>query len=157
MANSTPLPANTYTHICGEVKNGFEIVGKTSLGCTSASKNGQTVNVEDPFNPGHYYVKNANVIDPSTTCEVTVLDDPEIVYAPTEGENMVIPAGVTMTSTLVSFIQILPASFTIQANGAPPTFALSFDVKDTMQTMTTPDPTKDALFVQPPRPSVSAQ
>jgi len=157
-ANAGTLPAGTYTHICGLVKNGFDIVGRTSIGCTDPAYVNPPVTIA--FG-GHTYVSGATGGKASTTCTVSSSDTPVSVKAPTSGEDIHVPEGVVMTADQVEFIKQLPNSFTITSGGAAPTFSLSFDVTNTLEMVSVPPPTGSnlsqvAVFIQPPMPSVTA-
>lgn len=156
MANAGTLSAGTYTHICGVVKNGFDIVGSTTAGCTdAATAAGDPVTIA--FG-GHTYVAGATAALPSP-CSVSSSDTPVSIKAPTVGEDIHVPEGVTMTTDEVEFIKQLPSSFTI-TGGTAPTFSLAFDVTNTLEMVTVPtagsNTAQVAVFIQPPMPSVTA-
>jgi len=158
-ANNGTLSTGTYTHICGVVKNGFDVIGSTSIGCTNADiASGDKINVA--FG-GHTYLKDATAALASTTCTVSISDTPAPLTIPTVGEDIRTPEGVTMTTDTITFIKQLPASFTIPAGGAAPTFSLAFDVTNTLEMVSTPVTSDNtlpvvAVFIQPPMPSVTA-
>lgn len=152
------LPAGTYTHICGLVKNGFDVIGSTAIGCTNAAVAAEgKINIE--FG-GHVYLRDATAGLASTTCSVSSADTPTRVEIPTVGEDIHTPEGVTMTSTEIEFVKQLPSSFTVPAGSTAPTFNLSFNVTNTLEMVALPasfgsNVTKVAVFIQPPMPSVT--
>lgn len=158
--NATVLPAGTYTHICGKVQNGFEVVGSTSIGCTDSSISSRdTVDIANPQQPGHYFVQGASKVVYNPGCEVHATDTPQEMKIPTVGDDMHVPDGVTMTAEYIEFFEELSSSFTIVGGSGQPVINLAFDVSNTVQMLRTVFTGSSneyiALFMQPPRPTVT--